>query len=76
MEGAPSGQGRHYLVLSRSWADLYDEVAGLFADWPDIRVVVDRRRDWMRVATRADRCRLLADQGRPLGARLVPDRFR
>jgi hypothetical protein len=30
-------------VLNRSRADLYEEVAGLFAGRPDIRVVVDRR---------------------------------
>ncbi len=34
---------RHYLVLSRSCADLYEEVAELFADRPYIEVVVDRR---------------------------------
>ena len=36
--------GTHYLVLNRSCADLYDEVAELFADRPYIEVVVDRRR--------------------------------
>jgi len=35
---------RHYLVLSRSCADLYEEIAELFADRPSIEVVVDRRR--------------------------------
>jgi hypothetical protein len=35
---------RHYLVLSRSCADLYEEVARLFADESRIEVVVDRRR--------------------------------
>jgi hypothetical protein len=32
------------LVLSRACADLYDEVAGLFASERGIAVVVDRRR--------------------------------
>jgi hypothetical protein len=38
------------LVLSRSCADLYEEIAELFADRPSIEVVVDRRRglDGMR----------------------------
>lgn len=34
----------HYLVISRSCADLYEEIARLFADHPDIKVIVDRRR--------------------------------
>src|SRR5574341_897684 len=34
---------RNILVLSRSCADLYEEVAELFADRPSIEVVVDRR---------------------------------
>ena len=38
------GQGAYYLVLNRSCADLYDEIAELFANRPYIRVVVDRRR--------------------------------
>jgi len=40
------GQGgrRNILVLSRSCADLYEEIAELFADRPSIEVVVDRRR--------------------------------
>jgi hypothetical protein len=37
-------QGTYYLVLNRSCADLYDEVAELFADRLYIEVVVDRRR--------------------------------
>ncbi len=35
---------RNILVLSRSCADLYQEIAELFADRPSIEVVVDRRR--------------------------------
>jgi hypothetical protein len=35
---------RHFLVLSRSCANLYEEIAELFADRPFIEVVVDRRR--------------------------------
>jgi hypothetical protein len=35
---------RNLLVLNRSCADLYEEIAGLFADRPDIEVIVDRRR--------------------------------
>jgi hypothetical protein len=40
------GQERRadYLVLNRSCADLYDEVASLFTERPDIEVVLDRRR--------------------------------
>lgn len=38
------GQGTYYLVLNRSCADLYGEIAELFADRPSIEVVVDRRR--------------------------------
>lgn len=34
----------HYLVVSRSCAYLYEEIAELFADRPDIKVIVDRRR--------------------------------
>jgi hypothetical protein len=37
-------QQANYLVLSRSCGDLYAEIAALFADRPDIKVVVDRRR--------------------------------
>ena len=33
----------HYLVISRSCAYLYEEIARLFADRPDIKVIVDRR---------------------------------
>jgi len=40
----------HYLVISRSCAYLYDEIAKLFADRPDIKVVVDRRRGKGRMA--------------------------
>jgi hypothetical protein len=35
---------RNILVLSRSCADLYEEIAELFADRATIEVVVDRRR--------------------------------
>lgn len=35
---------KNYLVLNRSCADLYPEIAELFADRTDIEVVVDRRR--------------------------------
>ena len=37
-------QGTYHLVLNRSCADLYDEIAELFANRPYIKVVVDRRR--------------------------------
>ena len=37
-------QGKYFLVLNRSCADLYDEIAELFANRPYIKVVVDRRR--------------------------------
>lgn len=72
MEKTPAGQRTPaHLVLNRSWADLYDEVAGLFAGRPDIRVVVDRRRK-----DRVDGDRVLLPRGRSLGARLVPQPFR
>jgi hypothetical protein len=35
----------YFLVLSRSCADLRDEIAGVFGDRADIEVVVDRRQD-------------------------------
>ncbi len=35
---------KNYLVLNRSCADLYGEIAELFANRTDIEVVVDRRR--------------------------------
>jgi len=35
---------RNILVLNRSCADLFEEIAKLFADRPSIEVVVDRRR--------------------------------
>ncbi len=35
---------RNILVLSRSCADLFQEIAELFADRTDIEVIVDRRR--------------------------------
>ncbi|MFI5339076.1 MAG: hypothetical protein ACHQ7N_04475 [Candidatus Methylomirabilales bacterium] len=38
------GQGTNCLVLNRSCADLYDEIAELFADQSYIEVIVDRRR--------------------------------
>ncbi len=38
------GNGPKYLVLNRSCADLYEEIAELFENRPDIKVVVDRRR--------------------------------
>ena len=37
------GNGPYYLVLNRSCADLYEEIAELFEDRPSIEVVVDRR---------------------------------
>jgi len=37
-------QQTNYLVLSRSCGDLCAEITALFADRPDIKVVVDRRR--------------------------------
>jgi hypothetical protein len=33
-----------YVVLSRAHAGLYDDMVSLFAAWPDVAVVVDRRR--------------------------------
>jgi len=33
-----------YVVLSRACANMYDEMVQLFADWPDVVVVVDRRK--------------------------------
>ena len=33
-----------YMVLCRACADLYEEISSLLADWPDVVVVVDRRR--------------------------------
>ena len=42
--GGGGEQRAYYLVLNRSCADLYDEIAELFADRPYIKVIVDRRR--------------------------------
>ena len=33
-----------YMVLCRACAELYEEISSLLADWPDVVVVVDRRR--------------------------------
>jgi len=33
-----------YVVLSRACAYMYDEMVKLFADWPDVVVIVDRRK--------------------------------
>lgn len=73
MEKTPAGRRGTpaHLVLNRSWADLYDEVAGLFAGRSDIRVVVDRRG-----RGRGDGGRVLMDKGRSLSARLVPEQLR
>jgi hypothetical protein len=38
------GHQIQYLVLCRACAELYQEVSSLLADWPDVVVVVDRRR--------------------------------
>ena len=38
------GQGTYCLVLNRSCADLYDEIAEFFADRLCVEVIVDRRR--------------------------------
>jgi len=35
---------RNILVLNRSCADLHAEITELFADRPDIEIIVDRRR--------------------------------
>lgn len=35
---------KNYLVLNRSCADLYAEIAELFANRTDVEVIVDRRR--------------------------------
>ncbi len=37
------GHGSNYLVLSRSCANLYEEIAEVFGDQSGIKVVVDRR---------------------------------
>jgi hypothetical protein len=37
------GQGPYYLVLNRSYADLYEEIAEAFEDRRYIKVIVDRR---------------------------------
>ena len=60
-------QGTYYLLLNRSCADLYDEVAELFADRPYIKVVVDRRRgkDGMPEIPAPQRPRALKGQWRP-----------
>jgi hypothetical protein len=60
-------QGTYYLVLNRSCADLYDEVAELFADRPYIEVVVDRRRGkgGMPEIPASQRPRALKGQWRP-----------
>ncbi len=46
MRESRPGQGNdpYYLVLNRSCADLYEEIAEAFEDRPYIEVVVDRRR--------------------------------
>jgi len=44
------GQGPYYLVLNRSCADLYQEIADCFEDRLCIEVVVDRRRGQDRMA--------------------------
>ncbi len=33
----------HYMVISRTCANLYDELVDLFKDRPDIKVIMDRR---------------------------------
>lgn len=33
-----------YVVLSRAHAGLFDEMVSLFTAWPEVAVVVDRRR--------------------------------
>lgn len=44
-EGQEGEEGRkNYLVLNRSCADLYGEIAELFSNRADIEVIVDRRR--------------------------------
>jgi len=37
------GNGPCYLVLNRSCADLYEEIAEAFEDRPYVKVVIDRR---------------------------------
>ncbi len=62
-----------YLVLNRSCADLYDEIAELFADRPHIEVIVDRRRGKEEMggipASRPDQDQL--PEGQPLNVRRV-----
>jgi len=41
-KGKP-GSTVHYMVISRTCADLYEELVDLFKDRPDIRVILDRR---------------------------------
>ena len=42
----------HYMVISRTCADLYDELVDLFKDRPDIKVILDRRLGGRRQARR------------------------
>ena len=63
----------NYLVLNRSCAELYDEIAELFADRPHIEVIVDRRRGKgeMRAIPASQPVRGQSSEGRPLDVRLV-----
>jgi len=36
--------GAQYLVLCRACAELSEEIAAFFSEWPEVVVVVDRRR--------------------------------
>jgi len=36
-------EGVYYLVLGRESAELHEEVAAVFKDYPEIQVIVDRR---------------------------------
>ena len=54
------GSGASYLVLNRSCADLYDEIAELFAERLSIEVMEDRRRGRGRMARIPARQRGLA----------------
>ncbi len=35
------GQPMQYIVLTPAYEDLYDEIVTLFAEWPDVMVVID-----------------------------------
>ncbi len=42
--GEGEGEPLHYLVVGRDHPELYGEIASLFRGYPEIQVIVDRRR--------------------------------